>query len=98
MQIRKKGSAPVVTLALVGRLDTNTAPQLDAALNTVLEGVRELTLDMQELEYLSSAGLRSLLAAQKRMAKQGSMVLCNVNEAIMEVFELTGFSSILEIR
>ena len=84
--------------ALAGRLDTTTAPELEKELKASLDGVSELTLDLKELEYISSAGLRVLLAAQKIMLKQGSMVLKNVNETIMEILEVTGFSDILTIE
>ena len=83
--------------ALEGRLDTVTAPELEKELKGSLEGVSELTLDFKQLEYISSAGLRVLLAAQKTMNKQGEMRLMNVNETIMEIFEVTGFSDILTI-
>ena len=82
---------------LEGRLDTVTAPELEKELKGSLEGVSELTLDFKQLEYISSAGLRVLLAAQKAMNKQGEMRLVNVNETIMEIFEVTGFSDILTI-
>ena len=84
--------------ALEGRLDTVTAPELEAALKETLDGVSELTLDFEELDYLSSAGLRVLLSAQKRMNRQGSMKLVHVNEVVMEIFELTGFSEILRVE
>lgn len=84
-------------LKLTGRLDTTTAPELEEALGS-LEGVRDLQLDFAGLEYLSSAGLRVLLSASKRMKKQGEMEICNVNDEIMEVFTITGFSDILTIR
>lgn len=98
MTITKTKNNAALTLALEGRLDTTTAPQLEAELKANLDGVSELTLDMKELAYLSSAGLRVLLAAQKQMNKQGRMVLKNVCETIMEVFEVTGFSDILTIE
>ncbi len=82
---------------LEGRLDTVTAPELEKELKGSLEGVSELTLDFKQLEYISSAGLRVLLAAQKTMNQQGEMRLVNVNETIMEIFEVTGFSDILTI-
>ncbi len=85
-------------LVLEGRLDTITAPELERELKESLEGVSTLTLDFEKLEYISSAGLRVLLAAQKLMAKQGGMKLCHVNETIMEIFEVTGFSDILTIE
>ena len=84
-------------IALEGRLDTVTAPELEKELKSSLEGVSELTLDFEKLEYISSAGLRVLLAAQKAMNKQGEMKLLHVNETIMEIFEVTGFSDILTI-
>ena len=84
--------------ALEGRLDTVTAPELDNELKGALEGVSELTLDFAKLEYVSSAGLRVLLAAQKTMSKRGGMKLLNVGETIMEIFEVTGFSDILTIE
>lgn len=97
MTISKKQEGTSLTLALTGRLDTITAPELEAALSASLDGVSALTLDMEHLDYLSSAGLRVLLSAHKRMSKQGSMVLCHVNETILEVFEVTGFTDILTI-
>ena len=84
-------------MALEGRLDTVTAPELEKELKDALEGVSELTLDFAKLEYVSSAGLRVLLAAQKTMNKQGEMRLLNVGETIMEIFEVTGFADILTI-
>ncbi len=85
-------------VAVSGRLDTTTAPQLEAELKRSLDGIAELNFDFAKLEYLSSAGLRVLLAAQKVMNKQGKMAVRNVNETIMEVFEITGFSEILTIE
>ena len=87
-----------VSLAVEGRLDTTTAPALDAKIKEIIEGVELLEIDFLNLEYISSAGLRVLLAAQKVMNKQGKMVVKNVNENVMEVFEITGFSDILEIE
>lgn len=98
MIINKKEQGTELEIALVGRLDTITAPKLEAELKHSINGVTTLTLDFAELEYISSAGLRVLLAAQKVMNKQGSMVICHVNETIMEVFEITGFSEILTIE
>lgn len=97
MTIQKAQTGNQLTVALEGRLDTVTAPQLEAALSNALDGVTELTLDFAKLEYISSAGLRVLLATQKKMNKQGSMKLTHVCEAVMEVFEVTGFSDILSI-
>ena len=84
--------------ALVGRLDTTTAPELEKELKDSLDGVSELTLDFAGLEYISSAGLRVLLSAQKIMNKQGRMKVTNVNETIAEIFEVTGFSDILTVE
>ena len=92
----KEGTA--LTVALEGRLDTTTAPELEAALNEALDGVEALTIDLEQLEYISSAGLRVLLSAQKRMMKQGEMKVINPNEVVMDVFSLTGFDSILNIE
>ena len=86
------------TIEIVGRLDTVTAPALDKMINEELEGVTALTLDMNALEYISSAGLRVILTAQKKMQKIGSMKLIGVCEAVMEVFEMTGFADILTIE
>ena len=83
---------------LEGRLDTVTSPFLEAELKDALEGVSELTLDFEKLEYISSAGLRVLLAAQKEMNKRGTMKVTHVGETIMEIFEVTGFSDILTIE
>lgn len=98
MTITKKGEGAALALALQGRLDTITAPELEQELKRSLKGVSALVLDLKELDYLSSAGLRVILAAQKQMNKQGSMVVKNVNETIMEVFEVTGFTDILTIE
>ena len=97
MTITKNQNGSQLDMALEGRLDTATAPQLDAELKQSMDGVTELTLDFAGLEYLSSAGLRVLLSAQKVMNRQGSMVIKNVNETIMEIFEVTGFADILTI-
>ena len=98
MTITKKQEGTHLDLALAGRLDTTTAPQLEAELKQSVNGVTELTLDFTGLEYLSSAGLRVLLSAQKVMNKQGTMTICGVNDTIMEIFEVTGFVDILTIR
>ncbi len=97
MEIIKLNEGSKLTVTLEGRLDTTTAPQLEAELKSSLEGVDSLTLNFEKLEYLSSAGLRVILSAQKIMNKQGEMVIKNVNETIMEVFEVTGFVDILTI-
>lgn len=98
MNIIKNAENDKVTLAIVGRLDTNTAPQLEAELKQSLEGTSKLVLDFTKLDYVSSAGLRVILAAQKQMNKQGSMVITNVKPTVMEVFEITGFADILTIE
>ena len=98
MNITKTIEGAKLTLALEGRLDTTTAPQLEAEVKGALTGVTELALDFSRLEYLSSAGLRVILAAQKIMNKQGRMVIRHVNETILEVFEVTGFCEILTIE
>ncbi len=98
MEIQKTEGPGTVAMKLAGRLDTVTAPELEAELGEKLDGVRELTLDMAQLQYISSAGLRVLLAAQKRMNRQGRMRLTGVGEAVMEVFEVTGFADILTIE
>ena len=91
----KKGTE--VTLHISGRLDTITAPELEKAINAMPEDAKELTLDMAEVTYISSAGLRVLLGAQKKMNKLGAMKLTGVCEAVMEVLEITGFADILTI-
>lgn len=98
MTINKTAQGDTLTLALEGRLDTSTAPDLETELNASLDGVASLTLDFAALQYISSAGLRVVLGAQKRMNKQGSMVVRNVNADIMEVFDITGFADILTIE
>ena len=97
MTIEKKQEGSKLTIALEGRLDTMTAPQLEGELKQSLENVTELFIDMAKLAYISSAGLRVLLSAQKIMNKQGEMVIQNVGEEIMEIFEVTGFVDILTI-
>ncbi|MDF2521177.1 MAG: btrV [Clostridia bacterium] len=98
MTISKTLNANELTVILSGRLDTTTAPQLEAELKTTLTGVSSLVMDFEELEYISSAGLRVLLSAQKVMNKQGKMVIRHVNETILEVFEVTGFTDILTVE
>ena len=98
MSIEKKINGEAVTLIVSGRLDTQTAPELEAELDAVLADVSELTFDMTNLEYVSSAGLRVILKAQKVMNTKGSMKLTGVNDSIMEVFDITGFLDILTIE
>lgn len=97
MNVVKVSEGSTLTLALEGRLDTSTAPQLEAELGG-LTGVTGLVFDFSQLQYLSSAGLRVLLTAQKIMNKQGRMVVRHVNDTILEVFEVTGFRDILTIE
>lgn len=98
MEIRKQIDGEKMTLEVEGRMDTVTAPQLEEVISNELSDVKELVLDFGKLEYLSSAGLRVILSAQKLMAKQGSMKICHVNNTIMEIFEITGFADILTIE
>ena len=97
MTIEIKKNAGEALIELVGRLDTTTAPALDKTINDDLGDTKHLVLDLKGLEYISSAGLRVLLGAQKKFQKIGSMKLTNVREEVMEVFEMTGFSDILTI-
>lgn len=98
MTITKNLDGATLTLALEGRLDTTTTPQLESEVRSSLTGVTELRLDFTALEYISSAGLRVVLAAQKIMNQQGRMVVLNPNEYVMEVLEVTGFSDVLTIE
>ena len=98
MTIEKIAEGNKLTIALSGRLDTTTAPKLETELKQNISGVNELVLDLAALEYLSSAGLRVLLSAQKVMNRQGCMAVRNVNEVIMEIFEVTGFVDVLTIE
>ena len=98
MNILKKQDGVTLSIALEGRLDTSTSPQLENELRAALDGITELYFDLDKLDYISSAGLRVLLSAQKTMNKQGEMVILNVKPEIMEIFEVTGFVDILTIR
>ena len=98
MNISKTLNGTALNIALEGRLDTITAPDLEKELKDALNGVTELTLDFEKLDYISSAGLRVLLSAHKTMMKQGGMKVIHVNEMVMEVFEVTGFVDILTIE
>ena len=98
MTIEIKKSAEATIIEVAGRLDTMTASSLDKAINEDIGEVKHLVLDLKNLEYISSAGLRVLLGAQKKMQKIGSMKVTNVCEAVMEVFEMTGFADILVIE
>lgn len=98
LNIKKAMDQDKLTIALEGRLDTLTSPELETELKGAIDGVKELVMDLDKLEYISSAGLRVLLFAQKTMNRQGSMVVKNANESIMEIFEVTGFCDILTIE
>lgn len=98
LNINKNITEGKASFALEGRLDTTTAPELEKELKGTLDGVTEIVLDFEKLEYISSAGLRVLLSVQKTMSKQGEMKLSHVNEMIMEIFDVTGFSDILNIE
>ena len=97
MTIKKNKADNVMTIALSGRLDTVTAPELELEISNALAGITELILDLEKLDYISSAGLRVLLSTQKTMNERGIMTVKNVNSAIMEIFEVTGFTDILTI-
>lgn len=98
LNINKTVENNTAAVSLEGRLDTVTAPELEKALMELIPNLTELKLDFTDLDYISSAGLRVLLAAQKAMNKQGSMTLTHVNEAVMEILEVTGFTDILTIQ
>ncbi len=98
MTINKEMNGTELRVALNGKLDTTTAPQLEEELKPSLSGVTELVFDFEKLDYISSAGLRVLLSAQKKMSNVGSMKIVNVNEIISEIFEVTGFNEILTVE
>ena len=98
MEIKKIQDGDSLTIMLTGRLDTTTAPRLEAELKSSIAAATELVFDFGKLEYISSAGLRVILSAQKVMNRQGNMVIRNVDENVMEVFEVTGFVDILTIE
>ena len=98
MQFNYEKEAEKLTVAPAGRLDTITAPEFEAKVGEILNGVSDLVLDMTNIEYVSSAGLRVILNLQKTMFKQGQMKLIGVNENVMEVFEITGFAGVLKIE
>ena len=98
LTIEKKECGTELGVSLAGRLDTISSSELETALRDSLDGVTELVLDFEKLDYISSAGLRVLLSAQKTMQKKGSMKVTHVNETIMEIFEVTGFTDILTIE
>lgn len=97
MTINKEVNGSKLSIALVGRLDSSTSPELEAELHASLDEIQELVFDFAQVDYISSAGLRVLLATHKTMKKQGSMTICNVNETVMEVFEMTRFVKLFNI-
>lgn len=97
MTIKKEANGNELKVTVAGRLDTTTAPELESELKASMDGVENLILDFKNLEYISSAGLRVLLSTQKTMNTQGKMTVSSVNDVIMEIFEVTGFSEILNI-
>ena len=98
MTINQNKAGNMLTLAIEGRIDTKTAPELEKVLDGTLDGITELVFDFTGVSYISSAGLRVLLKTQKQMNKQGSMTVIHANEDIMEIFEVTGFTDILNIK
>lgn len=98
MEIKKNQAGDNLTIEIIGRLDASTAPQLEKELNASLNDVKNFVLDFNELEYIASAGLRVLLVAQKRMNKQGKMIIKNVSEEVKEVLDMTGFINFLNIE
>ena len=98
MTINKNLDGNKLEIALEGRLDTMTAPSLEEEIKSSIDGIKELVFDLKDLVYVSSAGLRVLLSAQKTMNKQGTMTIKNANEEVMEIFEVTGFIDILNIE
>ena len=98
LNIKKDIDNDKLTFALEGRLDTVTSPELETAIKESIDGAKELVMDFKDLEYISSAGLRVLLSAQKTMMQQGSMKVINVNDIVMEIFDVTGFGDILTIE
>ena len=97
MEVKTNKNEQSLVVEVIGRLDTQTSPQLEEVLSSALEGVTELTLDFKELEYISSAGLRVVLSASKVMNKQGSMTVANLTPDVRDVFDVTGFSDMLNI-
>ena len=98
MNIDQIRNGDKLTLAVGGRIDTKTSPQLEKTLDDVLEGIKEFVFDFADVSYISSAGLRVLMAAQLKMNEQGRMTVINANEDLMEIFEITGFTEILTIE
>lgn len=97
MTLNKNLDGTTLTIEIIGRLDTTSAPKLEAEIKALIDGITKLVLDFANLEYISSAGLRVLLKSQKTMMKQGEMIIINASETVREVFELTGFMDILTL-
>ena len=98
MNIEKNQNGSELVVKVIGRVDTVTAPELESQVKELLEGITNLELNLEELEYISSAGLRVILSLQKIMSKQGRLIITNVNETVQDIFEVTGFSEILTIE
>lgn len=98
MDINKKIEGKKLTVSIEGRLDTTTAPQLENELNGIISNIKDLVLDVSKMDYISLAGLRVLLSAQKTMNKQGSMTVTGANADVLEIFEVTGFADVLNIE
>jgi len=98
MTITKKENGKSFTLSVEGRLDTLTSPELEKEINELSSSAEDLVVDFAKLEYISSAGLRVLLSAHKLFAKKGGMTITNVNETVLDIFEVTGFKDILTIK
>lgn len=98
MEITKTPAGNDMTVGISGKLDTQTAPEFEDAMREGLDDVKNLTVDLTDLEYISSAGLRAILSLYKRMSKQGSMVIKNANDDVMDVFDMTGFTELLNIE
>lgn len=98
MQLSKKLEGNKLTITVSGRVDTITAPEFEKYINENIESITELILDLKDMSYTSSAGLRVILKAQKLMSAQGSMIVINVQDDVMEIFDMTGFSDILTIE
>lgn len=98
MNIEKNQNGSELVVKVIGRVDTVTAPELESQVKESLEGITNLELNLEELEYISSAGLRVILSLQKIMNKQGRLIITNVNETVQDIFEVTGFSEILTIE
>jgi len=98
MTVKKTHDGSKLTVSIEGKIDSNTASMLSSELDGALDGIKKLTFDLSKTEYISSAGLRVLLTTQKIMNEQGKMIVINVNESILEVFDVTGFSDILTVK